>query len=183
MNQLGRNCFPSSPIDPLDEESQIQPFYQLSFERSVSHASRGQCLVELSLKNNGFIAASFPFLCLTNLGLRLLPAAGWVKDEPVMVRKMLRFFPRDLAESTLEAGASIHCCTIALPYKSSFGGCLEFEAGSEHLLSNFPNLNLTCAVGAGNYPSKRIVLQVPATALRNVIRDQVPLNLPCVPIR
>jgi hypothetical protein len=62
-----------------------------------------------------------------------------------------------------------------LRYKFSFGGCLEFEAGSEYLLANFPNLNLTCAVGAGNYPSKRIVLQVPATALRNVIKDQVVL--------
>jgi hypothetical protein len=173
VNRLHKNYFPPSAADAVVEELHIQPLYHLSFEHSASNAARGKCLVALSLRNNGFIAASFPFLCLTNLGLDLLPAPGWVKDEPVMIRKMLRFSPDHFSGSTLEVGAAVHCCTVTLRYKSSFGGCLEFEAGSEHLLANFPNLNLSCAVGAGNYPSQRTWLQVPATALRNAIENAI----------
>jgi hypothetical protein len=154
-----------------NNDSQIQPLFQLRFERSILNIGRGQCLVELSLKNRGVIAASFPFLCLTNLGLNVNPAPGWVKEETTLVRKMLRFSSGDMYNSILEPGAVAHCCTVTLRYKFSFGGCLEFESGSEYLLVNFPNLNLMCAVGAGNYPSERILVQVPATALRRIIEQ------------
>jgi hypothetical protein len=165
----------TSVTDSTIEESQIQLQHQLRFERSASHVSRGLCLVDVFLKNDGFIAASFPFLCLTNLGLSVSPAPGWLKDEPTMVRKMLRFSPAHFSHSTLAVGGLAHCCTVTLRYKHSFGGCLEFEPGSEYLLANFPNLNLTCTVGAGNYPSKRTLLQVPATMLRNIVRESVAL--------
>jgi hypothetical protein len=172
----------------VNNDSQIQPMFQLRFERSTSNTGRGQCLVELSLRNCGIIAASFPFLCLTNLGLNVNPAPGWVKEDIALVRRMLRFSSGDMYHSILEPGAVAHCCTVTLRYKFSFGGCLEFESGSEYLLANFPNLNLMCAVGAGNYPSKRILIQVPATAIRRIIEQPgenfvaSPLDQPAISI-
>ena len=154
-----------------NDASQIEPQFRLRFERSVIHLARGHCLVDVLLKNNGAIAASFPFFCLTNLGLNVNPVSGWEKREITSVRKMQRFSTSEMDSSTLEPDAVVHCCTISLRYKFSFGGCLEFEPGSEYLLANFPNLNLMCELGAGNYPSKRVLLQVPATALRKIIPE------------
>lgn len=150
-----------------DDVVQIQPTFQLRFDSLPSHPARGFCLVDIFLKNNGTIAASFPFFCLTALGLNAIPAPGWAQQEVTLVRKLTRFSALD--RDTLDPGTEAHCCTISLRYKPNFGGSLEFEPGSEHLLANFPNLNLTCVTGAGNYPSKRMILQVPATALRAII--------------
>jgi hypothetical protein len=161
---------PAIATKSIGDEAQIQPKFQLRFENSASPAGRGFCLVDVMLKNGGSIAASFPFLCLTALGLHVAPAPGWTQEDVTLVRRMQRFTPLD--NDTLDPGSEAHCCTISLRYKPAFGGCLEFEPGSEHLLADFPNLNLTCAVGAGNYPSSRMVLQVPATALRTIIEKQ-----------
>lgn len=150
------------------QTEEIQPLYNLRFERAPSSPGRGFCLVDVQLKNNGRVPANFPFLCLTVLGLNTLPAFGWAQEEITIIRKMQRFTP--FTSVTLDAGAMTQCCTIKLRYKSAFGGSLEFEPGSEHLLTNFPNLNLTCVVGAGNFPSRRTILQVPATAFRNLLK-------------
>jgi hypothetical protein len=154
---------------PEEQAEEIQPQYNLRFERLQSSPGRGFCLVDVLLKNNGRIPANFPFLCLTVLGLNTVPAFGWAQEEITIIRKMQRFTP--FASVTLDAGAMTQCCTIKLRYKSAFGGSLEFEPGSEHLLTNFPNLNLTCVVGAGNFPSRRTILQVPATAFRAVLKS------------
>jgi hypothetical protein len=151
------------------QAEEIQPQYNLRFERAPSSPGRGFCLVDVQLRNNGRVPANFPFLCLTVLGLNTLPAFGWAQEEITIVRKMQRFTP--FASVTLDAGASAQCCTVKLRYKSAFGGSLEFEPGSEHLLTNFPNLNLTCVVGAGNFPSRRTILQVPATAFRTLLKN------------
>lgn len=164
--------YTSQTVDyATDDETEIKPQFLLRFEELLSHPGRGVCFVDVLLKNSGTIAASFPFFCLTALGLNISPAPGWTQQELTMVRKMQRFTAPALV--SLDPGVVAHCCTINLRYKSTFGGCLEFEAGSEHLLADFPNLNLTCVVGAGNYPSKRILLQVPATALRTIIIEGV----------
>jgi hypothetical protein len=155
---------------PEDHAEEIQPQYSLRFERLPSSPGRGFCLVDVLLKNNGRIPANFPFLCLTVLGLNTVPAFGWAQEEITIIRKMQRFAP--FASVTLDAGALAQCCIIKLRYKSAFGGSLEFEPGSEHLLTDFPNLNLTCVVGAGNFPSRRTLLQVPATAFRRLLKDK-----------
>ena len=154
---------------PEEHTEEIQPQYNLRFERAPSSPGRGFCLVDVQLKNNGRVPANFPFLCLTVLGLNTVPAFGWAQEEITIIRKMQRFTP--FASVTLDAGASAQCCTIKLRYKSAFGGSLEFEPGSEHLLTNFPNLNLTCVVGAGNFPSRRTILQVPSTAFRTLLKN------------
>jgi len=155
---------------PEDHAEEIQPQYSLRFERLPSSPGRGFCLVDVLLKNNGRIPANFPFLCLTVLGLNTVPAFGWAQEEITIIRKMQRFTP--FASVTLDARALAQCCTVKLRYKSAFGGSLEFEPGSEHLLTDFPNLNLTCVVGAGNFPSRRTLLQVPATAFRRLLKDK-----------
>ena len=153
-----------------DQVDQIQPQYNLRFESMPSTPARGVCLVEVLLKNNGGVPANFPFFCLTVLGLNAVPAPGWAQEEVTLVRKMQRFTP--VTATTLDSGAQVQCCTIKLRYKSAFGGSLEFEPGSEHLLTAFPNLNLTCVVGAGNFPSRRTILQVPATAFRTLLANK-----------
>jgi hypothetical protein len=153
-----------------DQVDQIQPQYNLRFESVPSTPARGFCLVDVLLKNNGGIPANFPFFCLTVLGLNAIPAPGWEQQEITAVRKMQRYTPATAV--TLDSGAQVQCCTIKLRYKSAFGGSLEFEPGSEHLLTGFPNLNLTCVVGAGNFPSQRTILQVPATAFRTLLTNK-----------
>jgi len=161
---------------PEDHADEIQPQYNLRFEGSPSSAGRGFCLVDVLLRNSGRIPANFPFLCLTVLGLNTVPAFGWAQEEVTIIRKMQRFTP--FASVTLDAGALAQCCTIKLRYKSAFGGSLEFEPGSEHLLTDFPNLNLTCVVGAGNFPSRRTLLQVPATAFRTLLKNKLDASQP-----
>ncbi len=167
MTPATRQSLAGTPEDQADE---IQPQYNLRFERVPSSAGRGFCLVDVQLRNSGRIPANFPFLCLTVLGLNTVPAFGWAQEEITIIRKMQRFTP--FASVTLDSGALTQCCTIKLRYKSAFGGSLEFEPGSEHLLTDFPNLNLTCVVGAGNFPSKRTLLQVPATAFRTLLKGK-----------
>ena len=154
---------------PEDQADEIHPRYSLRFEHLPSSPGRGFCLVDVLLGNAGRIPANYPFLCLTVLGLKAIPAFGWAQEEITIIRKMQRFTP--FASVTLDAGALTQCCTIKLRYKAAFGGSLEFEPGSEHLLTNFPNLNLTCVVGAGNFPSRRTLLQVPASAFRMVLNS------------
>ena len=115
-----------------------------------SSPGRGFCLVDVLLRNNGRVPANFPFLCLTVLGLNTVPASGWAQEEITIIRKMQRFTP--FASVTLDAGALAQCCTIKLRYKSAFGGSLEFEPGSEHLLTDFPNLNLDVRGGRRQLP-------------------------------
>ncbi len=154
---------------PDDKPRKFNPSIICGLNASPSSPGRGFCLVDVQLRNNGRIPANFPFLCLTVLGLNTVPAFGWAQEEITIIRKMQRFTP--FASVTLDAGALTQCCTIKLRYKSAFGGSLEFEPGSEHLLTNFPNLNLTCVVGAGNFPSRRTILQVPATAFRTLLKS------------
>ena len=153
-----------------DLAEEIQPQYNLRFERVAAGPGRGFCLVDVLLSNTGLIPANFPFFCLTVLGLNAAPAPGWAQQEITIVRKMQRYTP--VTSSTLDPGALAQCCTIKLRYKSAFGGSLEFEPRSEHLLTDFPNLNLTCVVGAGNFPSRRTLLQVPATAFRMLLKNK-----------
>ena len=173
MTPAASHAVAGTTNDLLDE---IQPQYNLRFEHVPSSPGRGFCLVDVMLKNNGGIPANFPFFCLTVLGLNAIPAPDWAQEEITIVRKMQRFTP--VTSVTLDSGAQVQCCTIKLRYKSAFGGSLEFEPGSEHLLTDFPNLNLTCVVGAGNFPSRRTLLQVPATAFRVLLKNKTDASKP-----
>ena len=88
---------------PEGQPEEIQPQYNLRFERVPSSPGRGLCLVDVLLGNNGRIPANFPFLCLTVLGLNTVPAFGWAQEEITIIRKMQRFTP--FASVTLDAGA------------------------------------------------------------------------------
>lgn len=153
-----------------DDKIEISPSFKLRYQQLQSSSGRALCLVDILLKNNGAIAANYPFLCITSLGLNVVAATGWTQSDIKLIRKMKRFTP--LKNNTLESQTEAHCCTIALRYKFQSAKCLEFEPGSDHPLSELSNLNLVCAVGAGNYPSKRVLLQVPATAFKTIIEEQ-----------
>ena len=85
---------PATAEATIDEQAeQIQPQYNLRFERMPSSPGRGFCLVDVLLRNNGRIPANFPFFCLTVLGLNTVPAPGWAQQEITIVRKMQRFTP------------------------------------------------------------------------------------------
>ena len=74
-----------------DLAEEIQPQYNLRFERVAAGPGRGFCLVDVLLRNNGLIPANFPFFCLTVLGLNAAPAPGWAQQEITIVRKMQRY--------------------------------------------------------------------------------------------
>ena len=153
-----------------DNETGLKPCFKLRFEQLPNSSGRGFCLVDLLLMNNGSIDANFPFLCMTELGLNVTAASGWAQRDIKLVRKMKRF--STLSESMLRPNAEVHCCTIILKSNFHSDGCLEFEHGNRHPLGALPDLNLVCVVGAGNYPSSRLSLQVPATAIKEVVEQQ-----------
>lgn len=158
-----------------DQETGLRPSFKLRFERLPNSSGRGFCLVDISITNNGDIEANFPFLCITELGLNLAPATGWAQRDIKLVRKMKRF--STLSESMLKPKTEVHCCTIILRSNFHADECLEFEQGSRHPLSALPDLNLVCVVGAGNHPSTRISLQIPAKEIKATI-EQSELRVP-----
>jgi hypothetical protein len=153
-----------------DDTTEISPRFKLRFERLPNPSGRGICFVDISLQNNGAIGANFPFLCITSLGLNITPAAGWAQRHIKIVRKMQRFAP--IKNDTLEPQSEVACCTIMLRSKFNTEGYIEYERGSEHPIATLPDLNLLCVVGAGNYPSKRVVVPVPSTAIKTVIEQK-----------
>ena len=150
-----------------DDKIQIRPLFKLRYECIRTSSGMGQCLVDIVLKNNGAIGASYPFICLTEFGLNVAPASGWVHRDIRQVRKMKRF--TFIGNDTFEPGAEIHCCTIILKCDFNKVRYIEFERGNKHSLEALPYLNLVCVIGAGNYPSARMLLQVPAAELKGII--------------
>jgi hypothetical protein len=138
----------------------IHPVFRFGYEPNPMFSDRGCCLVELLLRNDGHIEAHQPFLCLPLLGLKAVAAPGWITQEVTAVRKMLRFARADIL--TLAPGDEVNCCSIRLALNLGNKGVLEYEVGSNHSITDLPNLQLTCVAGAGNYPSGRIALIVPA---------------------
>ncbi|MFT3988698.1 PilZ domain-containing protein [Aestuariivirga sp.] len=154
---------------PDPQSLHIHPDFRLGYEMHPLDSDRGDCLVEIHLTNNGEIGACHPFICLPSLGLHIVPAEGWDMREVTSVRRMLRI--GQPSSAVLEQGASVHCCTVKLPFSSSDGGVLEYEVGSRHPLETLPDLRLTCTAGAGNYPTGRLPLIVPADVISNYLRD------------
>jgi|GEM_PF-1875896 len=147
----------------------IHPDFRLGYEMHPMASDQGDCLVQIYLTNNGEIGACHPFICLPALGLHVVPAGGWDMREVTSVRRMLRI--GRLAGDVLEPGGTVHCCTVKLPFTSNEGGALEYESGSRHPLETLPDLRLTCTAGAGNYPTGRLPLIVPAETISNYLRD------------
>ena len=146
----------------------IHPDFRLGYETHPLASDRGDCLVEISLTNHGEFDAHHPFICLPLLGLRVVPADGWDMREVTSVRRMLRL--GSLRASVLEPGASVHCCTVKLPFTSVAGAELEYETGNRHPVAALPDLRLTCIAGAGNYPTGRLPLIVPAGGIQGFLQ-------------
>jgi hypothetical protein len=151
------------------DKSKIRPGFSLAFTPDPVQPAKGWCKIGVTIRNSGDIIAHQPFLCLPLLGLRMEPAEGWQAHDVTAVRKMRRFSRPSLHD--LAPGDGGHCCNILLPFVAEEGGILEYEAGRRHALRELPDLRLTCIVGAGNYPSDRVPLVVPATEIRRSIED------------
>lgn len=149
----------------------IQPEITLSFKSHAIDSKSGTFSAKISLRNQATHTAHQPFLCLPILGLQLSPADGWNMQDVSSIRR-LRRFGQD-AGKLLETGASVHCCTISLLFSAGDGGKVEFEAGSWHPVQSLPDLRVTCVVGAGNYPSERLPLVIPATAIRTALTNLI----------
>ena len=155
-----------TPHSTSSEKAQILSEISLGFISDQLSSDRGTCLVHVQLSNRGKIDAYQPFLCLPSLGLRLVAASGWQMQEVTLVRKMYRF--GQVGSAILVAGQSLCCCTIRLPFTTTNGGMLEFEAGNHHAFGALPDLRLTSIVGAGNYPTSRSPLVVSAASMREL---------------
>jgi len=161
------------------ESAQILSEISLSLINDPLISGRGTCLVHVQLCNRGKIDACQPFLCLPSLGLRLVAASGWQMQEVTLVRKMFRF--GQVGSAILVAGQSLCCCTIRLPFTTTNGGMLEFEAGNHHAFGALPDLRLTSIVGAGNYPTSRSPLVVPAASMRELFAQLSKTDeIPCI---
>jgi PilZ domain len=164
-------------LPAISDNAQILAEMAVSLTGDSVSSDRGTCLVQIGLFNRGKIDAYQPFLCLPSLGLRLEAASGWQIQEVTLVRKMLRF--DHVGSAVLVAGQSLSCCTIGLPFTTAHGGMLEFEVGNPHALGSLPDLRLTTIIGAGNFPTYRSNLVVPAASIRNLIVQ--PNQTPGVP--
>ena len=153
-------------------ETDLQPRTALRFVRHPLDSSSGICEVAIFLSNRSEHVAHRPFFCLTDLGLQLRPAANWLMDEVVSIRRMRRFAPID-HPCELPRGAELECCAIGLLLTSDERGRIEYEAGNWHDFDALPDLRVNCVVGAGNFPSERLLVTVPAVALKAFVADLV----------
>ena len=152
-----------------DHAVRIEPCFSLRPINSIARPDRGICNIDVLLRNRQPITAHHPFICVPLIQVKVHPAPGWTQQDILAVRKMRRF--SSLRAQVLEPDSMMHCCTIALPFKSASGGAIGYGVGSEHSLMNLPDFKLTCIVGAGNYPSERLPFTVPAAALRTAIEE------------
>lgn len=149
----------------------IQPEIALSYESHAIDSRSGAFSARISLCNRASHIAHQPFLCLPILGLQMSPANGWNMQDVSSIRRLRRFGQE--TGKLLEPGASIHSCTIALLFNASDGGKVEFEAGSWHSVKALPDLRVTCVAGAGNFPSERLPLVIPAAAIRTALTSLI----------
>ena len=152
----------------------LQPSIAVAYERHAVDSRSGTFTVRISLFNRSPHVAHEPFLCLPVFGLQLTPAPGWTMQDVNSIRRLRRFGPERTEQ--LPPRASVHCCNIALLFNAKDGGRVEFDAGSRHSLDSLPDLRLTCVAGAGNYPSERLPLVVPAATLKGFLAELVKLG-------
>ncbi|WP_373502218.1 hypothetical protein [Aestuariivirga sp.] len=158
----------------------LQPSVSITYDRHAIDSNSGTFSVRISLHNKSAHVAHEPFLCLPIFGLELSPAVGWTMQDISSIRRLRRFGPgrgEDLAP-----GSSVHCCNISLLFNALDGGQVEFDAGSWHPVHDLPDLRLTCVAGAGNFPSERLPLVVPAVTLTGflaqlMVMGEVPQGL------
>jgi hypothetical protein len=159
----------------------LQPEISLSYERHAVDSNSGTFTAEVSLLNRARHTAHQPFVCLPILGLQLSPATGWSMRDVSSIRRLRRFGPD--RDELLASQASVHCCNISLLFNAASGGRVEYETGNWHGLNGLPDLRLTCVVGAGNYPSERLPLVVPADTIKSLITELIVMNdIPGSPI-
>lgn len=149
----------------------LQPQITLRYERHAVDSNSGTFIASVSLLNRARHTAHQPFLCLPILGLQLSPATGWVMQDVSSIRRLRRFGQEH--EGSAEPETSVHCCDISLLFNAADGGRIEFEASNWHGLEGLPDLRLTCVAGAGNYPSERLPLVVPADTIKSLIADLI----------
>lgn len=152
----------------------LQPEISLSYERHAVDSNSGIFTAEVSLLNRARHTAHQPFVCLPILGLQLSPATGWSMRDVSSIRRLRRFGPD--RDELLAPQASVHCCNISLLFNAASGGRVEYETGNWHALNDLPDLRLTCVVGAGNYPSERLPLVVPADTIKSLISELIVMN-------
>ncbi len=153
------------------QSSYLQPEVSLAFDRHPVDSNSGFFRVEVHLVNRAAHVAHLPFLCLPILGLDLSPADGWTMQDVSSIRRLRRFGQEQ--NQTLAQGQRVHCCNISLLFTAGQGGRFEYELGNWHPLARLPDLRLTCVAGAGNYPSERLPLVVPAVALKGFLAELV----------
>ena len=152
----------------------LQPSIALAYERHAIDSRSGCFTVRISLFNRSQHVAHEPFLCLPILGLQLSTAPGWTMRDVSSIRRLRRFGPEQGEQ--LSPGRSVHCCNIALLFNARDVGMIEFDAGTWHSIENLPDLRLTCVAGAGNYPSERLPLTIPAATLKGFLGELVKLG-------
>lgn len=155
---------PESESPQQAASDHLQPVMGIAYQRTPLSSLTGVFTVTLSLHNLSGHVAHEPFLCLPLLGLELAAAPGLNSEEVSSVRR-LRRFSAVMGES-LQPGAALHCCNILLAYDARDGGVIQYDFGTWHKVADLPDLKLTCVAGAGNFPSERLPIVVPATILK-----------------
>ena len=130
--------------------------------------------VTFSIANLSDVAASHAFVAFSMIGLRVKPLASWTKECIVLNtgRRMVRFAMepgRDLGP-----GGAATPCALLLPVSMAGGGSVSVLPGQEVTFARLDDISLHYVIGAGNFPSCRTVLTVPADAVRQEIARAFP---------
>ncbi len=170
IQRRGTAVLLSSMLLPFQARSELlQPLAALTYRRQTRDG--GAFVLRIGLLNRAQYTAHEPFLCLPDRGFHLAPAPGWNFAEVAPAAKLRRFAPA--RPTALKTSERMHCCDIWLPFDTRGDGRLAYEPGNRHAIDNLPDLTLSCVAGAGNYPSERLQLIVPANAFRSYIASLV----------
>jgi hypothetical protein len=155
--------------DQPDDERLLPIEYDLYFEPASDDSFRGRCVIAFSIRNDSDIPAIHPFFCLPDMGFQAKPAAGWITRNVVSIRRFVRFC--SIRELILAPRSRVGCCFVELGVSPKDGGQVRYSRNIEHPLAQLPKIQLSCQVGAGNFPSQRVQVSIPASHIAGVILD------------
>jgi hypothetical protein len=144
--------------------------YDLHFEVTSDEISCRRCVIALQIRNNSDIPAIHPYFCLPDLGFQARPAAGWTARHVTSIRRLIRFC--NIREFVLVPRTKVDCCLVELSFSPRQGGLIRYTKDIEHSLAQLPKIQFTCQVGAGNFPSQRLQISIPASHIAGVILDE-----------
>jgi hypothetical protein len=132
----------------------------------------GSIALHFWLENMTAIAAEFPFISFSKLGLKLVHGSTWAMENRTTASGK-----HSLVFSSLRGqvgpGEKANPCTLLIDVISRGGGAVRFMLGQERSVWDETDICIPCRVGAGNFPMEALVTTITGSAFSRTARGLV----------